>query len=95
MKKRQQNIQYVLISLGIITFVTVFLLLGRQFITNTRSIVFFGTVAMLIVFEFLNLVLHPFLVRVTHHSPVMMLLALVCIAALLVPLHQAGEMGHA
>jgi hypothetical protein len=48
---------------------------------------FFGVIALLIVFEFLNLLLHPFLERITHHSPVLMLLALVCIAALLVPLH--------
>ncbi len=32
-----------------------------------------------------------FLKRITHHSPVLMLLALVCIAALLVPLHHKLE----
>jgi hypothetical protein len=52
---------------------------------------FFGVIALLIVFEFLNLLLHPFLEKVTHHSPVLMLLALVCIAALLVPLHHKLE----
>ncbi len=52
---------------------------------------YFGVIALLIVFEFLNLLLHPFLERVTHHSPVLMLLALVCIAALLVPLHHRVE----
>jgi len=29
--------------------------------------------------------------RITHHSPVLMLLALVCIAALLVPMHHKLE----
>jgi hypothetical protein len=29
--------------------------------------------------------------QVTHHSPVLMLLALVCIAALLVPMHHRAE----
>lgn len=48
-------------------------------------------IALLIVFEFLNLLLHPFLERITHHSPILMLLALVCIAALLVPLHHKLE----
>jgi hypothetical protein len=47
--------------------------------------------ALLVVFEFFNLLLHPFLQRITHHSPMLMLLALVCIAALLVPLHQKVE----
>jgi tetratricopeptide (TPR) repeat protein len=89
--ERRQNIQFVLIAFGIISFIIVFLLLSRSFITNTKAIAFFGVVALLIVFEFFNLLLHPFLERITHHSPVLMLLALVCIAALLVPLHHRLE----
>lgn len=89
--ERNQNIQFVLMVFGIISFVLVFLLLSRSFITNTKIIAFLGAVALLIVFEFLNLLLHPFLERVTGHSPVLMLLALVCIAALLVPLHHKLE----
>ena len=90
-EERKQNIQYALIAFGIITFIIIFLLLSRSFITNTKMIEFLGVVALLIVFEFLNLLLHPFLERVTNHSPVLMLLALVCIAALLVPLHHKVE----
>ena len=90
-EQRHQNIQYALIGLGIIVLLTLYLLLSRSFITNTKLIEFFGVVALLIVFEFLNLLLHPFLERVTHHSPVLMILALVCIAALLVPLHHKVE----
>lgn len=89
--QRKENIQYALIALGIIILLTLYLLLSRSFITNTKLIEFFGVVALLIVFEFLNLLLHPFLERVTHHNPVLMLLALVCIAALLVPLHHRVE----
>jgi tetratricopeptide (TPR) repeat protein len=85
--QRKQNIQYALLALGIITFIILFLMLSRRHITNTKLIQFLGVVALLLVFEFLNLLLHPFLERITHHSPVLMLLALVCIAALLVPLH--------
>jgi hypothetical protein len=90
-QQRKQNIQYALLALGIITFVIVFLMLSRKHITNTKLIQFLGVVALLLVFEFLNLLLHPFLERITHHSPVLMLLALVCIAALLVPLHHKLE----
>ena len=36
---------------------------------------------LLIVFEFINLLIHPYLAAATHHSPVWMLLALVAIAA--------------
>ena len=90
-QQRKQNIQYALLALGIITFIISFLLLSRKHITNTKLIQFLGVVALLLVFEFLNLLLHPFLERITHHSPVLMLLALVCIAALLVPLHHKLE----
>ena len=90
-QQRKQNVQYALLAFGIITFIILFLLLSRSFITNTKIIEFLGVIALLIVFEFLNLLLHPFLERVTHHSPVLMLLALVCIAALLVPLHHKVE----
>jgi len=89
--QRKQNLQYALIALGIITIIIFYLLLSRSFITNTKLIEFFGVIALLIVFEFLNLLLHPFLERITHHSPVFMLLALVVIAALLVPLHHKAE----
>ena len=90
-EQRKQNIQYALIALGIIVLLTLYLLLSRSFITNTKMIEFFGVVALLIAFEFLNLLLHPFLERITNHSPLLMLLALVCIAALLVPLHHKVE----
>ncbi|MEI7735264.1 MAG: hypothetical protein WCI49_07335 [Ferruginibacter sp.] len=90
-QQRKENIQYALIALGILTLLMLYLLLSRSFITNTKLIEFFGVIALLIVFEFLNLLLHPFLERVTHHSPILMLLALVVIAALLVPLHHKVE----
>jgi tetratricopeptide (TPR) repeat protein len=90
-QQRKENIQYALIALGIISLLMMYLLLSRSFITNSKLIEFFGVIALLIIFEFLNLLLHPFLERITHHSPVLMLLALVCIAALLVPLHHKVE----
>jgi len=58
---------------------------------SPKLISFLSVVALLIVFEFLNLLLHPLLEKITHHSPVFMLLALVCVAALLVPLHHKIE----
>ena len=90
-KQRKQNLQYALLAVGIITFVILFLALSRRHITNTKVIQFLGIVALLVVFEFLNLLLHPFLERITHHNPVLMLSALVCMAALLVPLHHRLE----
>jgi len=89
--ERSQNIQYALIALGIIILSILFLMLSRSFITSTRLITFLGILALLVVFEFLNLLLHPLLEDVTHHSPILMLLCLVGIASLLIPLHHKLE----
>ena len=88
---RRHNIQYALLAMGIITFIILFLVLSHSFTINEKLIRFLIVIALLIVFEFLNLLLHPFLERITHHNPVLMLLSLVCIAALLVPLHHRLE----
>jgi hypothetical protein len=90
-EQRQENLQYALMALGIVIFIIVYLLVSRSFIANTKIIEFFGIVALLIVFEFLNLLLHPYLEKITRHSPLLMLVGLVCIAALLVPLHHRLE----
>lgn len=89
--ERKQNIQYAFIGLGLIVSIALFLLLSRSVITNTKIIQFLGMMALLIVFEFLNLVLHPYLDKITHHTPLLMLLALVLISALLIPLHHRIE----
>ncbi len=89
--ERKLKIQYSIIGIGIIILFSLYLLLGRSFITNTRLIKFFGIVGLLIVFEFINLIIHPFLEKITHHNVILMLLALVGIAALLVPLHHRVE----
>ncbi|HEY3385385.1 MAG TPA: tetratricopeptide repeat protein, partial [Saprospiraceae bacterium] len=89
--QRQQNIRYALLGISVLLLVTIFLTLSHRFVTNTRYIHFFSILAMLLVFEFLNLVLHPFLGKITHHIPSLMLLGLVCIGAVLVPLHHRLE----
>ena len=89
--ERKQNLQYAAIAVGLVSFILLFLLLSRSIITSSKVIKFFGIIALLIAFEFINLYLHPFLEDVTNHSPILMLLALVCIAALLVPAHHQLE----
>jgi len=90
-EERKHNIQYALLALGILAFIILFLVLSHSFIINEKLIRFLIVIALLIVFEFLNLLMHPFLERITHHNPILMLLSLVCIAALLVPLHHRLE----
>lgn len=89
--KRKHNIQNALLALGILSFIILFLLLTHSFIINEKLISFLIVIALLLVFEFLNLVLHPFLETITHHNPVLMLLIMVLVAALLVPLHHKSE----
>ena len=90
-EERKHNLQYAAIALGLITFVIFFFILSHAVIANQKVISFLGILALLIVFEFLNLLLHPLLDRITNHQPVLMLGAMVCIAALLIPLHHKLE----
>lgn len=89
--ERYQNIQYAFIATGIISFFILFLLLSRTVIVNEKWISFLAILALLLVFEFINLLIHPFLEEVTHHSPILMLVCLVALASLLIPLHHKLE----
>ena len=90
-RQRKQNIQYALIALGIILFTMLFLLLSRSFITNVRLIKFLGILALLLVFEFINMLAHSYLEQLANNSRVLTLLLMVGIAALLIPLHHRIE----
>jgi len=57
----------------------------------TRVIEIVGVIGLLIMFEFINLVIHPYLAEFTNESPLPMLLILVAIAAVIVPLHHRLE----
>jgi tetratricopeptide (TPR) repeat protein len=89
--KHRQNIEDALIALSIISFTMLFLIMSRSFITNERLIKFLGVLALLLVFEFINLLVHSYLEELTDHSQVAVLLLLVGIAALLVPFHHRLE----
>jgi tetratricopeptide (TPR) repeat protein len=88
---RKHTLEYAAIALGLVGFLIVFLLLSHSVIANERVIRFLGILALLIVFEFVNLLLHPFIGDITHHSPLWMLGFMVIIAALLIPLHHKLE----
>jgi tetratricopeptide (TPR) repeat protein len=90
-EQRKHNLQFSAIALAVIGFLVLFLLLSHSVIVNQKTIRFLGVVSLLLVFEFVNLLIHPYLGEITHHSPALMLLIMVCIAALLVPLHHKIE----
>ena len=90
-EERSHNIQLAITAIAILVFLILFLLISRSILVSHKVVAFLNVVVLLVVFEFINLLMHPFLERVTHHSPVLMLLALVAIAALIVPLHHRLE----
>ncbi len=89
--ERKHNLQYAAIALGVVTLFISFLLFSHTVIANQKLIKFLGVLSLIIVFEFINLLIHPSLAEFTHHSPFLMLIVMVCIAALLIPLHHRLE----
>ena len=87
----KKNLEYTFIALGILSFLMLFILFSRKHITNTKVIQFLSVVSLLIVFEFLNLLIHPVLEKITHHSPLLMLLSLVALASIIIPFHHKLE----
>jgi tetratricopeptide (TPR) repeat protein len=90
-EQHKLDIQYALIALSIIVFITAFLVFSRTHVANEKIISFFAILGLLVVFEFINLLIHPWLSSITNDSPVFMLLALVLIASLLIPFHHRLE----
>ena len=88
---RKHNLQYAAIAVAIFTFVILFFLFSRSVVVGDKFIRFFGILGLLAVFEFINLFIHPHLAHFTNDSPVLMLVILMCIAALLIPLHHKLE----
>lgn len=90
-EQRRREIQYLVIGIVIIGLSLFFLLISHSIIANESIIRFIGIISLLVVFEFVNLLIHPFLEKITHHNSIFMLLSLVCLAALLIPLHHRLE----
>ena len=86
-EERKHNLQYAGIALGLISFIILFLLLSHSIVASQKLIKFLGILGLLVVFELINLYIHPYLGNLTHHSPLLMLTIMVCIAALLIPIH--------
>ena len=90
-EKRKQNIQFAAIAIGVICLILLFFLLSRSVIVNANWIRFLGVLALLVSFDFINLIFHPYLSDYANDSPVLMLCALVILSAVLVPLHHKIE----
>jgi tetratricopeptide (TPR) repeat protein len=55
--------------------------------TNKKTIAFLGLISTLMIFEFINLLIHPILDKITNHNIYFMYFSLLIIAIILSPLH--------
>jgi uncharacterized membrane protein (DUF106 family) len=88
---RSHNIQFGIIALIVITLGIFLLIFSRTSIVGAKAIKNLSLIALLLFFEFINLLVHPMLGEITHHSPLLMLLCMAAIAGLLIPLHHRME----
>ena len=88
---RSRNIQFGIIALIVITLGIFLLIFSRTSVVGAKAIKNLSLIALLLFFEFINLLIHPFLDRITNHLPILMLLAMAAIAGLLIPLHHRME----
>ena len=89
-KERYQQLQLLFIGIFIPGFFLFTLLLSRIKI-HIRIIKVLGILSLLIFFEYLTLLLHPYVLELTHHTPVYEILIFVAIAAILIPAHHRLE----
>jgi tetratricopeptide (TPR) repeat protein len=89
-KERKQQLQMLFIAIFIPGFFIFTLLLSRIKL-HVRLIKVSGVLSLLILFEFLTLLLHPYVAELTHHTPVYEMLIFVSIAAILIPTHHRVE----
>ncbi|MBK8615021.1 MAG: hypothetical protein IPN85_16530 [Flavobacteriales bacterium] len=90
-QERSRNIQFGIIAIIVITLGIFLLIFSRTAVVGAKAIKNLSLIALLLFFEFINLLLHPFLDRITNHSPILMLLCMAAIAGLLIPLHHRME----
>jgi len=89
-RERKQQLQYLFIGIFIPGFFLLTLLLSRIRI-HSRVIKVLGILSLLILFEFLTLLLHPWVAKITNHTPVLEMLIFVSFAALIIPIHHRIE----
>jgi len=90
-RDRANNIQFGIIALIVITLLVFLLAISRTSVVGAKTIKNLSLVALLLLFEFINLLLSPLLGQVFDQSPLLILLAMVIIAGLLIPLHHRME----
>lgn len=89
-RERFQQLQLLFIGIFIPGFFMLTLLMSRIKI-HIRVIKLLGIISLLILFEYLTLLLHPYVASITHHTPVYEMFIFVSLAAILIPAHHRIE----
>ncbi len=89
-KQRLEQLQMLLIAIFIPGLFLITLLLSRVNVP-IKLIRLLGVLSLLFLFEYLTLLLHPTVARLTHHTPLLEILIFVGVAAILIPLHHKLE----
>ena len=90
-KERSNNIKLGAISIFIPTFTAIVFYLGRRKSKNTKIFTLLGLASLLMLFEFISLLIHPYVEHLTNHDTILMYLILLIIASILVPIHHKLE----
>jgi|GEM_PF-4846517 len=85
-KKQLNRLMFMLVPPFIIFFIYVVILLGKMKVKE-RLVESMSLVATIMIFEFIALLLHGYLDKVTHENPLLLLLTLVLVGIALEPLH--------
>ncbi|MFH0865061.1 MAG: tetratricopeptide repeat protein [Bacteroidota bacterium] len=89
-KERKNNLQLIGIAIFIIIFVLFVIAISSRKV-KPRLIEILGIIALLLLFEFISLLIDPYVANWTHQTPIYMMLILVGIAAILGPSHHRLE----
>lgn len=89
-KERSEQTQILGISIFIVLFIA-FLLIVSKLKVSFFIIKILSIFSVLLVFEFLILLLHKRIEKVTHHNLILTLLCLVIVASIVIPIHHKAE----
>ena len=89
-QERAQQLQLMLIGIFIPIFFLLTVFLSKRKI-HVKAIKTLGIISLLLLFEYITLLFHPFVLSITNHTPIFELLIFVSIAALLIPTHHRVE----
>lgn len=87
-EERQKQIQFTLLAIGILMIIILFISLSRSFITGEKVNAYFATLALLMVFEFFNLLSSPYIGLYTANIPALSFVSAIIMALILSPLQR-------